>query len=169
MSAITKTALKSCMVGAGVGLVVGVIQGCVQHRQVGAIDNEDDASRTLANIPCADAIQNFDSDLYHELMELGTFHKYFPAAFSRLCENINNLIEKHATVHSGTPINAGIPYSANRYVSNAVESIRELRIKVQHAAAGRLPDFDEHAAKIQEFLNNCNHNIIMETQDKLNR
>ena len=106
--------------------------------------------------------------MYHNLMELGSYSKYHTNAFTRIGVNVNNIIEKYEEAHSPGKINPGIPYTANRHVSNTIEAVRELRKKVEHAAPARLADFDEYAAKIQETLNNWNHNIIMETQDRLN-
>ena len=166
MSEIAKCALKTSLVGAGLGLVVGVVQGVCRQRG-GATTPTEAGAAAVAAIQGSGRIEKFDSEMYHNLVELGSYNKYNSSAFARIGKNINNIIEKYEEAQSDKS-NPGTPYAANRFVAHTVEAVRELRKKVEHACPTRLADFDEHAAKIQETLNNWNYNIIMDTQEKLN-
>ena len=169
MSEIAKCALKTSLVGAGIGLVVGVAQGAIRLRSNAEQQPSADVA-SLSKMETVASIQQFDPDLHHIVIELGGFRKYHADAFERMCSNINNMISKYQLVHTATePINPGIAYSANRYVAKTIEAVRELRKRTEHAAPARIHAFDESAAKIQETLNNYNYNIIMEMQARLDK
>lgn len=158
------TGLKYAIVGAGIGGALGLVKTAA----FSSADVKESYPTSLRN---ATEVHKRD-EVYGALIELSHLRYRAPIFFDTLCTSMNMLVTCEEQTKKSSAANdrkavVHWRFESKRAADAALNATRHFRSVIESDMPSALTVFDEAAAIVQDTVEGCLHNILMESASML--
>ena len=156
---LVRTGMKYAAVGAGVGLGVGILNGVLKIKGQRSSSSPSSPDPVIGDYPYLAA----DPDALSASEALLPFRNLSPKYFNEVKKNLNSLLKLQVTVSHAQTAKVVWPSVSQRFLTKAIDALRNLRKVVETHKPALLVDMDESLQVLQKVISDTNYNISMDT------